>query len=679
MQSDSIPRSGCSYFFFIFTEITIASMKRFFKILGSIILSVVLIILLFFAYIFISAKITSHSNLSKLGPEASTLVQDGFSFRDLNKNGKLDVYEDSRQPLEARADNLLSQMTLEEKCGTMYATMIIVSSDGKLSESPEMSNAFSFMAPGNSSLIVDKKINSFGIFNTPSTKAFAEWQNSVQKLAEQTRLGIPVTLMSNPRNHFTENMLASMSSGDFSLWPETMGFAAIGDTGLVHEFADIARQEYISVGLRVAMHPMADLATEPRWPRINESFGEDPTLVSKMVTAYIKGFQGDSLNSQSVACVTKHFPGGGPQKEGLEPHFQFQKGQVYPGHNFATHLLPFKAAIAAGTAQIMPGYGVPIGVTKETLGPIFNKELTTVLLRDSLHFKGVVTSDWGAISGMKVFGMNLLEPPAHGLMNLTPEERLVKAIDAGVDQIGGDNSPERLVALVKAGKISEQRINESTRRILLDKFRLGLFDNPYVDVQKAIETVGKKEFRDKGEDAQRRSLVLLKNATIKEKKALPLGAGLKIYVQGFDKKTAGEYATVVDSPASADFAIIRINTPYIPRKGLVESLMHDGDLDFKEPEKSKILSLLKKTPTIVNIYLQRPAIIPEIAENSAGLIANFGASDRAILDVIFGKASPHGKLPIELPSSMEAVRNQKEDLPYDSKNPLFPFGFGLSY
>ena len=654
-------------------------MKRFLKILGYIILSIIAIILLVFAYVFISAKLTSRSNLSKLGPAAGTLVQDGFSYRDLNKNGKLDIYEDSRQPAESRADDLLAQMTLEEKCGTMFATMINVSSDGDLSEIPELKNPFSFMVPGNSSLIVDKKMNSFGIFGMPSTKAFAEWQNKIQKLAEQTRLGIPITLMSNPRNHFTENILASMSAGDFSLWPEPMGFAAIGDSSLTQTFADIARQEYVSAGLRVAMHPMADLATEPRWPRINESFGEDPALVSKMITAYVKGFQGDSLSSQSVACVTKHFPGGGPQKEGLEPHFQYQKGQIYPGNNFAAHLLPFKAAIAAGTAQIMPGYGVPIGITKDELGPIFNRELTTVLLRDSMHFKGVVTSDWGALSGMKVMGMYLLEPPAHGLMNLTPEERMVKAINAGVDQIGGENIPDRLVTLVKAGKISEQRINESTKRILLDKFRLGLFDHPYVDVQKAVETVGRKDFREKGLDAQRRSLVLLKNAMIKDKKALPLGAGIKIYVQGFDKKLAAEYATVVDSPASADFAIIRLQTPYIPRKGMIESLMHDGDLDFKEPEKSNIISLLKKTPTIVNIYLQRPAIIPEIAENSTGLIANFGASDRAILDVVFGRASPQGKLPIELPSSMEAVRNQKEDIPYDSKQPLFHFGFGLSY
>jgi beta-glucosidase len=280
---------------------------------------------------------------------------------------------------------------------------------------------------------------------------------------------------------------------------------------------------------------------------------------------------------------------------------------------------------------------------------------------------------------MKVFSIYLLKPPAHGLMNLTPDERMDIAINAGVDQLGGESIPEKLVALVKAGKISEQRINESARRILLDKFRLGLFDNPYVDVQKAEETVGKKEFKEQGFEAQRKSLVLLKNDTVKNRPVLPLTAHIKIYVEGFDKKIASEYATVVDSPANADFAIILLQTPYVPRKGFIESMMHDGDLDFKEPEKSRILSLLKKVPTIVNIYLQRPAVIPEISRSSAGLIANFGASDRAILDVVFGKASPYAKLPIELPSSLDAVRNQKEDLPYDSKDPLYPFGFGLTY
>jgi beta-glucosidase len=217
------------------------------------------------------------------------------------------------------------------------------------------------------------------------------------------------------------------------------------------------------------------------------------------------------------------------------------------------------------------------------------------------------------------------------------------------------------------------------RRVLRDKFRLGLFDNPYVDVDKAGQIVGKKEYRDLGFEAQKRSLVLLKNSELKNTKALPLKTKIKIYVEGVDKTVAAQYATVVSKPEEADVAILRLSTPFEPRKGFVESLFHHGDLDFKGERKKEILDLLAKVPTIVDIYLDRPAVIPEISEKCAGLLADFGASDAAVLDVIFGKFNPTGKLPIELPSSMDAVRNQMEDVPYDSKDPLYRFGFGLSY
>jgi beta-glucosidase len=136
---------------------------------------------------------------------------------------------------------------------------------------------------------------------------------------------------------------------------------------------------------------------------------------------------------------------------------------------------------------------------------------------------------------------------------------------------------------------------------------------------------------------------------------------------------------VVKSIDEAEMAIIRLNAPYQPREGFLDSFFHAGDLDFKSPEKERILGLLEKVPTIVDIYLDRPAVIPEIAERSAGLLADFGASDAAVLDIIFGKFKPGGKLPFELPSSMEAVKKQKEDLPHDSEDPVFPFGHGLTY
>ena len=651
-------------------------MRKGLKIVGYTLLVIVSISVIGISYVFISAKRNSTKYLDQLGIEAPPLILNGTTLRDLNKNGKLDIYEDPRRDVDARVADLVSQMTLEEKAGTMFFNIIKTSSSGDLAELPEFGNLFSFVLPANSESIVGKKMTHFNLLQTPQTVQLAEWYNKVQKVAERTRLGIPLTIGTDPRNHFAQNEFASLLAGNFSLWPEPLGFAAIGDSVLMKQFGDIARQEYRAVGITLALHPMADLATEPRWPRINGTFGEDAKLASRLVYAYIKGFQGDSLTASSVVCMTKHFSGGGPQKEGLDPHFQFQKGQVYPGKNFKYHLIPFEAAFAAGTAQIMPYYGVPMDQTSENVGFSFNKEMITGLLREKYHFEGVVCSDWGLITDVKNAFIDF-PAKAHGVMHLSQEERMLKIINAGVDQFGGESLPEMLVKLVKDGKVTEDRINISVSRILKDKFKLGLFDNPYVDPQKAAQIVGKDEFKKQGLEAQRRSIVLLKNGN--KEKTLPLKSSVKIYVEGINKKVAESYATVVDKPGEADFAIIRIATPFQPRKGFVESLFHHGDLDFKDQEKRKILDLLNMVPTIVDIYLDRPAVIPEIAEKSAGLVANFGCTDSALLDVLFGKHNPEGKLPIELPSSMDAVRKQKEDVPYDSENPLFPFGFGLTY
>ena len=217
------------------------------------------------------------------------------------------------------------------------------------------------------------------------------------------------------------------------------------------------------------------------------------------------------------------------------------------------------------------------------------------------------------------------------------------------------------------------------RRLLREKFRLGLFDNPYLDVEQSLATVGKPEFRAAGEQAQRKSIVLLKNG--QETPILPRQDRPKIYIEGVNAAVAAQYADIAETIDKADLAILRLKAPFEQRNNgdFLESFFHAGDLDFKEPEKSRLLAILAQVPTIVDIYLDRPAVIPEIAAQSAALLANFGASDAAVLDVIFGRFAPSGKLPFELPSSMEAVRKQKEDLPYDSENPLFSFGYGLSY
>jgi beta-glucosidase len=594
---------------------------------------------------------------------------DGFAYRDLNKNGRLDPYEDPRLPIEARVADLLAQMTLEEKAGLMFHTFVGVDAEDETLTKPSM-----FGPPSTAEMLRERHMNHFNLGRVPSKRDTVVWHNRLQALAESTRLGIPVSISSDPRHAFTRNIAMGSVTGDFSQWPEPIGLAATGDVALVREFADIARQEYLAVGIRAALHPMADLATEPRWGRINGTFGEDAELAAAMVEAYVRGFQTKTLGKDSVACMTKHFPGGGPQKDGKDPHFEDGKEQVYPGNNFDYHLIPFEAAFRAGTAMIMPYYGQPIGLPGiEEVGFGFNRDVITGLLREKYGFDGVVCTDWGLLTSIEVSGQVIFAARAWGVEHLSTAERAAKAIDAGVDQFGGEACPEVVVELVRSGRISEARIDESARRLLRDKFRLGLFDNPYLDPADAEHVAGRPDFRAAGELAQRKSIVLLKNDK------LPLNRDTRVYVEGFDPAVASEYAQVVENVEQADVALLRLSAPYEQEQGFLRDMFHQNDLDFKGEEKARLLDLLAKVPTVVDIYLDRPAVIPEITAQCAALLADFGAGDRAVLDVIFGRFAPQGKLPFEMASSMEAVRKQKPDVPYDSESPLFPFGHGLTY
>ncbi|HZS24573.1 MAG TPA: glycoside hydrolase family 3 N-terminal domain-containing protein [Gaiellaceae bacterium] len=591
-----------------------------------------------------------------------------MDYRDLNGNGRLDPYEDPRRPVEERVDDLLAQLTLEEKAGLMYHAPIGIGPDGALLLEPAP-----FAPIPTPALVRDRHINHFNLYWTPGPRETARWHNSLQRLAEETRLGIPVTISSDPRHGFSDNPATSLSSGALSQWPEPIGLAAAGDEELVRSFGDIARQEYLALGIRVALHPMADLATEPRWARSSGTFGEDAELASRLVAAYIRGFQGDELGPQSVACMTKHFPGGGPQADGEDPHFARGKDQIYPGDNFEYHLGPFEAAIAAGTAQMMPYYGRPLGTELEEVGFGFNKQVITGMLRGRFGFDGVVCTDWGLVTDADL-GDWIFYAKCWGVEELSHADRLAKIVDAGCDQLGGENDPALLVELVRSGRIAEARIDESVRRILRDKFRLGLFDDPYVDEDAAVAVAGRADFRRAGEEAQRRSLVLLANDGV-----LPVRDRPRLYVEGVAGKAAAAYGELVDSPAEAELAILRVQAPYEPREGFLESIFHQGSLEFAPAERDRILDVAAQVPTIVDVYLDRAAVLTEIAEGAAALLASFGASDEAVLDAVFGRFAPTGRLPFELPSSTAAVLSQRPDVPFDSKDPLFPFGHGLTY
>jgi beta-glucosidase len=331
-------------------------------------------------------------------------------------------YRNASLPVDERVKDLVERMTIEEKAGQLFQQIINMGPNGTYANGTEKTVKGQFISHFNLHGSID------------SVRMYAEWYNSIQELALETRLGIPITLSSDPRHAFTDNIGTGFVAESFSQWPESLGLAAIGDAELVQTFADIARQEYMAIGLRSSLHPQIDLSTEPRWARISGTMGESANLTAKLVVAYIKGFTGPGeFGTQSVTTVTKHFPGSGPVQNGLDSHFTYGKNTTYPGNNMEYHLIPFKAAIAAGCRQMMPYYSRPVGTKYEEVASGFNKGLITGLLKEELGFKGIVVSDWGLITDGIIAGQDM-PARAWGAENLTELERAEKIINAGVDQ-----------------------------------------------------------------------------------------------------------------------------------------------------------------------------------------------------------------------------------------------------
>lgn len=648
-------------------------MSKILKFLGWGILSLLLLLILFTGVKLYLWNQTSTQNLAQLGAEAPVLTIEQFTFRDLNKNGKLDLYEDSRQPVEIRVENLIQQMTIEEKAGSMFISMAGVSSDGKLMERPEFTNFFSFLFPSNSTLVVEKKINHLNIIDAYPPNKMIQWYNTLQKTAEKTRLGIPITLATDPRHGVSKTFGASIYTPYFSKWPSALGMAATRDIALVESFGSIVQKEYKALGIQMALGPMADVATEPRWMRINGTFGEDATLNSSLTAAYIRGLQGNHIDKNAVAAMVKHFPGSGPLDDGKDSHFP-PGLQSYPGNNFNYHLKPFEAAFNENVAAVMLYYSVPKDKTSENVAAAYNKDITTHLLREKYNFQGIICTDWGIVSDITLFGQLFKPASAHGVEHLSVDQRLVKIFDAGVDLIGGETLSAELASLIRSGAIKEERIDQSLKRIFRLKFKLGLFDNPYLKVDKK-EIFNNPVFIEKGIEAQKKSLVLLKN----ENALLPLPPGINFYLHGFDEEFVQSTSAVTLD--KADVIIAKVKSPQreIESEYMMEKLFGGGALDYTPEELDQMLSLFAKKPTVVVLNVQRPAVIPEIANSVQGLIADFDVANDLILDLIFGVFSPSGKLPFDMPRSMQEVEKQLEDVPFDTANPVFQFGDGMSY
>jgi beta-glucosidase len=630
---------------------------------------------------------------------APLLTVDGLTFKDLDRNGKLDPYEDWRLPANVRAADLVQRMSLEELAGLMaHGTL---PSSGPLAP---LGVGKEYDLVKVRQFIEEDHVSTFITRLNGSAEFFAKQNNEVQAIAESSRWGIPVTISSDPRHHFEQVLGAAMQDRAFSMWPEPLGFAALNDADVTRRFADIVRQEYAAVGIRESLAPQADLATEPRWARVNGTFGEDADIAKRMVEAYVAGIQNgaDGLNSGSVVAVVKHWVGYGAAKDGWDGHNYYGRFADFSGHNFPQHLIPFTGAFAAHVGSVMPTYSVLQevaidGKPLEQVGAGFNHQLLTELLRGQYGFRGVIVSDWaitndcseacrnGTAAGVKPTPAEIGMP--WGVVELTKAQRFAKAINAGVDQIGGTEQSSLIVENVHNGSISEARVREAATRILLQKFELGLFEQPYVDESKAAVIAGNKDFAAEGQTAQARAVVLLQNKSVGStgRPLLPFAPkGKKIYLYGLAAQAAQAVGfIVVTDPAQADLAVVRAPAPYESEHPnfFFGSRQHEGRLAFTEKDAAyaELLRVSPIVPTVFLTTLERPLILTNVSPHATALLGDFGISDEPLLALITGKVSPSGHLPFELPSSVEAVKKQKSDLPHDSQSPLFPFGFGLHY
>lgn len=746
----------------------------------------------------------------ELGVRAKPIITDkGLHFKDLNANGLLDTYEDWRLPARKRAIDLVRRMTLAEKAGMMLIATNNPDCGGGISErgrdlidNQKMTRFILRSKVTGTAPDCSVKLTGFalrgGYAQTP--QQMASFTNAVQERLEAGRLGIPGLFKDNARNHVETNPMFGIAAGAgaFTEFPKEAGLAAAalgagapvtpdgaipanlkGDMRIIREFTGVMAEEWKAIGLRGMYGYMADLTTEPRWARAHETFTEDADLMTDIVRELVLGLQGPvrkdgtSLSPKSAVALTlKHFPGGGPQEMGWDPHYTFGKNQIYTDpsgkYGFGYHLKPFRAAIEGGVSSIMPYYGVPIGVTYQGVkydefGMAFSKQIVTDLLRKKLGFKGYVNSDSGVIEnrgwGLESYRNN----PATG-KPFGPADRTAIAIKSGTDVLSEFSVNKTITDLVSAGLLDERKhIDPAVTRLLVEQFQLGLFENPYVEADAAALKIGKPENRALGLDIQRKSIVLLQNRN----RLLPLKTGSKVYTLGFKANDiTGRSIMVTDGnvekrppvPSDTDAVLIKIminnagartyrsndaatgakvvapEFPLIdPRSGKRQTTWGAQDPCVYEPEKpslaesadgcldsglifggaypreSNLLALSdianaqswSMTPSLsdiqaamreagnpgkvaISVYFRHPFVLDDESgvKEAGALIANFGVSDHALLDVIFGVAAPVGRLPFALPRSRDSVTSQHSDAPgyaETADGALFPYGYGIGY
>jgi beta-glucosidase len=705
-------------------------------------------------------KVNNQITLS-YAPESGLKIiyKDGLPFKDLNRNNLVDIYEDWRVDVNERAKDLASKMSVEQIAGLMLYSghqsvpmppmgMFKASYGGKAFDS---SGAKPFdLTDQQKDFLKKDNLRHVLVTSVASPEVAALWNNNMQKFVEGIGMGIPANNSSDPRNGANKEAEYNAGSGGaISQWPEELGLAATFDPNITLQFGAIASKEYRAMGIATALSPQIDLATEPRWNRFVGTFGEDPNLATDMSRAYVDGFQTspeaiksyNGWGNYSVNAMVKHWPGGGPEEGGRDAHFAYGKFAVYPGKNFQTHLKTFTEGAfklngsTKKAAAVMPYYTISYNQdikNGENVGNAYSKYLITDLLRNKYGYDGVVCTDW-LVTGNEGPKPDMFMGKSWGAEKLTVAERHYKVLMAGADQFGGNNDAKPVLEAYQMGvkefgeSFMRKRFEQSAVRLLLNIFRVGLFENPYLDPAETKQIVGKSEFMKAGYDAQLKSIVLIKN----QNNTLPIAKGKTVYVP---KRTtpAGinffgapvpekteypvnlelikRYYTVTDDPTKADFAIVFIKSPisggysradreaggngYVPISlqlkdynavdarehsiaagdPVIDSTIKDRSYKGKisksnsYPDLNTILETKKAMngkPVVVSVSLTNPMVFGEFEKEVDAIIGEFGVQIDAQMDIISGKVEPSGLLPMQMPLNMSTVEKQFEDVPHD--------------
>jgi beta-glucosidase len=690
------------------------------------------------------------------GSGVTLIEKNGYAFKDLNRNGELDVYEDWRLPAKERATDLASRMSVEQIAGLMlYSAHQSIPAAGRRGgnyngQPYEESGADPWdLSDDQRDFLTNDNLRHVLVTSVESPEVAAKWSNNVQALVEGIGLGIPANNSSDPRHRSSANAeFNEGAGGNISMWPSSLGMAATFDPDLELNFGDIASKEYRALGISTALSPQIDLATEPRWGRYNGTFGGDPQLDADMARAYVDGFQTSEGAAElesgwgynSVNAMVKHWPSGGPEEGGRDAHYSYGKYAVYPGNNLKEHLIPFteggfKLNGPTGSASaVMPYYTISYNqdtVNGENVGNSYSSYLINDLLRGTYGYDGVVCTDWGVTNDYTA--VDGFATTCWGVENLTVEQKHYKLIMAGVDQFGGNNDMGPVVAAYQMGveehgeEFMRERMEQTAVRLLMNIFRTGLFENPYLEVEKTVETVGNPDFMAAGFEAQLKSIVMLKNAG----NVLPLAENTTVYIPkkffparrgmfGFgaseerwdypvNLEIIRKYMNVTENPEEADCALVFIDGPdggsgysredveaggngYVPitlqYKPYTAAYAREVSIAGGDPledftnrsykgktvtaSNTADLDLLMDTrkamggkPVIVVVAVSNPMVFSEFEAETNVILVSFGVQDQAIMEIVSGHSEPSGLLPMQMPANMKTVEEQFEDVPRD--------------